>query len=65
MRVETKFLRLFNPVSIGDEIDGWRVCWVGGWGKCRVLFVVMVERKIEDCHQVTAGSAPRRRFRTK
>ena len=20
----------------------WRVCWIGGWDKCRVLFVVMV-----------------------
>ena len=44
MQVETKFLRLFKPVSLGDRIDGWRVCWLGGWDKCRVLFVVMVER---------------------
>ena len=66
MRVETKFLRLFHPVAVGDRIDGWRVCWVGGWDKCRVLFVVMVERKIEDCDEITAGSTLRRlRFRTK
>jgi hypothetical protein len=45
MEVETKFLRLFKPVAIGDRIDEWRVCWIGGWDKCRVLFVVMVERK--------------------
>jgi hypothetical protein len=44
MEVETKFLRLFKPVAQGGRIDGWRVCWVGGWDKCRVLFVVMVER---------------------
>jgi Domain of unknown function DUF123 len=44
MEVETKFLRLFKPVAIGDRIDGWHVCWVGGWDKCRVVFVVMVER---------------------
>jgi hypothetical protein len=44
MEVETKFLRLFKPAAVGDRIDGWRVCWVGGWDKCRVLFVVMVER---------------------
>ena len=48
MRVETKFLRLFNPVVVGDRIDGWRVCWVGGWDKCRVLFVVMVEKVYEE-----------------
>jgi len=45
MEVETKFLRLFRPVALGDQIDGWRVSWIGGWDKCRVLFVVMVERQ--------------------
>jgi hypothetical protein len=44
MQVQTKFLRLFREVAIGDRVGGWRVCWVGGWDKCRVLFVVMVER---------------------
>jgi hypothetical protein len=36
--------RLFKPVSIGCRTDGWRVCWVGGWDKCRAVFVVTVER---------------------
>ena len=44
MKVVTEFLRLFKPVALGDRIDGWRVCWVGGWDKYRVLFVVKVER---------------------
>ena len=43
-QVETKFLRLRKPVSLGDHIDGWRVCWLGGWDKGRVFYVVMVER---------------------
>ena len=43
MEVETKFLRLFKP-------DGWRVCWIGGWDKCRILFVVMVERPRRALH---------------
>jgi hypothetical protein len=43
MQVETKFLRLFREVAIGDRINGWGVCWIGGWDKCRVVFVVMVE----------------------
>ena len=38
MQVQTKFLRLFKEVAIGDYIDGWRVCWIGGWDKGRVLF---------------------------
>ena len=45
MEIETKFLRLGKPALIGDRVDGWRVCWVGGWDKCRVVCVVMVERR--------------------
>ena len=44
--METKFLRLFRCAHLGDRIDGWRVSWVGGWDKCRVVFVVMVERPL-------------------
>ena len=46
MEVETKFLRVFRPVAIGDRIDGWRVCWIGSWDKCRVLFVAIVDRPL-------------------
>ena len=65
MYVETKFLRLFRAVELGDEINGWRVCWLGGWDKCRVLFVVMVQRVTE-----TPGIKPqcghvRTKFRSK
>jgi len=42
--LETKYLRLREPVSVGHLIDGWRVCWLGGWDKQRVFFVVMLER---------------------
>jgi hypothetical protein len=31
MHVQTKFLRLREPVSLGDRIDNWRVCWIDGW----------------------------------
>jgi len=53
MHVQTKFLRLREPVSLGDRIDNWRVCWLGGWDKCGVFFVVMVERE----HEQPAGLA--------
>jgi hypothetical protein len=46
--VPTKFLRLSHAVPLGHRIDGWRVCWVGGWDRCRVLFVVMVEAPHND-----------------
>src|SRR5450759_1411866 len=45
-QVQTRFLRLCQPAGLGDRIDGWRVCWVGGWDKSKVLFVVMVERVV-------------------
>ena len=42
MHVETRFIRLHKPVALGDEIDGQRVCWVGGWDKAHVFYLVMV-----------------------
>jgi len=42
--VKTKFVRLRQAVDLGDDIDGWRVCWVGGWDKGRVVYVAMVLR---------------------
>ena len=45
MRLETKFLRLPKPVKLGEQIDGWRVCWLGGWGKGRIFFFVLVVRE--------------------
>jgi hypothetical protein len=44
LRVETRYLRLGAPVTLGDRINGWRVCWLGGWDRGKVVFVVMVER---------------------
>jgi hypothetical protein len=42
MGLETKFLRLSKPVEGGAEIDGWQVCWIGGWSKYRIFYMVMV-----------------------
>jgi len=62
MHVQTKFLRLCKPVSLGDRIDDWRICWLGGWDKCRVFFVVMVEKEDKqpaapcNAHVSPAGS---------
>jgi hypothetical protein len=44
MPVETKFLRLRRPVELGHRIDGWCVCWLGGWDRPRIFYVVMVSR---------------------
>ena len=46
LKVETRFLSLRKPAALGDRIDGWRVCWLGGWDKSKVLYEVMVERVV-------------------
>jgi hypothetical protein len=44
MHLETKFLRLRELAALGDDINGWRVCWLGGWGKDQLFYLVMVVR---------------------
>jgi hypothetical protein len=40
--METKFLRLRTPVELGSWFDDWQVCWLGGWAKHRLYFLVML-----------------------
>jgi len=42
MQLETKFLRLRTPVTIGSHFGEWRVCWLGGWIRDRLSYLVMV-----------------------
>ena len=42
MQLETKFLCLRTPVEIGSLFGGWQVCWLGGWGRNRLYYLVMV-----------------------
>ncbi len=44
MLLETKFLRLPAPVTIGSRFGDWRVCWLGGWTRYRLSYIVMVVR---------------------
>jgi len=41
MHIET---RLRGPVAVGSRFDDWRVCWLGGWAKHRIFYLVMVVR---------------------
>jgi hypothetical protein len=45
MHLETKFVRLTMPVTIGSRFGDWQVCWVGGWTRHRLRYVVMVVRQ--------------------
>jgi hypothetical protein len=44
MPLETRFLRLTMPVTIGSRFGDWQVCWLGGWTRHKLRFVVMVVR---------------------
>jgi hypothetical protein len=48
MRVETKFLRLKTPVTVGSRFGEWRVCWLGGWPRHQLSFIVMVFRSVNS-----------------
>ena len=52
MNLETKYVHLRKPVALGHRIDGWRVCWVGGWDRQRVFFVVMLLRVTEGSRKL-------------
>jgi hypothetical protein len=42
MELETKYLRLPGPVSLGSRFGEWQVCWLGGWGRNRLFYLVML-----------------------
>jgi len=54
MQLETKFLRLRTPVTLGSRFGDWHVCWLGGWSRYRLYYLVMVV-KIQPL-----GARPRR-----
>jgi hypothetical protein len=42
MKMETKFLRLHTPVELCSRFGDWSVCWLGGWQKHRMYYLVML-----------------------
>jgi len=48
MRLETKYLRLRGPVTLGSRFGEWRVCWLGGWTRDRLAYLVMVARAVRE-----------------
>jgi hypothetical protein len=42
MQLETKYLRLRTPVTIGSRFGDWEVCWLGGWQRHRLYYLVML-----------------------
>ena len=49
MQLETTFLRLRTPVTIGSRFGDWEVTWLGGWTRDRLSYLVMavkIERRL-------------------
>jgi len=46
MRLETKFLRLSMAVTLGSRFGDWQVCWLGGWARHRLFYLVMLVRVV-------------------
>ena len=44
MHIETKYLRLRTPVTLGSRFGDWQVTWLGGWSRDRLHYLVMVAR---------------------
>jgi hypothetical protein len=44
MQLETKYLRLKTPVTLGSRFGDWRVCWLGGWSRHRLFYLVLLVR---------------------
>jgi hypothetical protein len=59
MQLETKFLHLRTPVTIGSRFGDWEVTWLGGWTRDRLSYLVMVV-KLERRSNSAGG---KRKFR--
>jgi hypothetical protein len=44
MRMETKFLRLRTPAELSSLFGDWSVCWLRGWSRHRLYYLVMLVR---------------------
>jgi hypothetical protein len=42
MQMETKFLRFRTPVDYGSRFGDWQVCWLGGWARFQLYYLVML-----------------------
>jgi hypothetical protein len=49
MPIETKYLRLRTAVTLNSWFGDWQVCWLGGWAKHRMFYLVMVVRVKPGC----------------
>ena len=70
MQLETKFLRLPPPVTLGSRFGDWQVSWLGGWGRDQLYYLVMVvkvqrqdddlKRRLKSLERPRFGPVPER-----
>ena len=48
MEMETKFLRLRTQVELGTRFGDWSVCWLGGWQKHGLSYLVILGKTRTD-----------------
>jgi hypothetical protein len=41
MQMETKYVHLRDSVEFGTRFGDWQVCWIGGWARFRLYFLVL------------------------
>ena len=58
--METKFLRLRTSVEIGCRFGDWQVCWLGGWARFRLYFLVMLVKVPLRPHSPPPSAEPAR-----
>jgi hypothetical protein len=61
MQMDTKYLRLRTSVTLGSRFGDWRVCWLGGWEKHRMYYLVMLMRVTTETRSVEIRYAAGRR----
>jgi hypothetical protein len=44
MQTDTKYVRLRTSVTLGSRFGDWQVCWLGGWEKHGMYYLVMLVR---------------------
>jgi hypothetical protein len=64
MQLETKYLRLRTPVSLGSRFGDWQVCWLGGWSRDRLFYLVMVVRVASGARPPASTRADAGEFRS-
>jgi hypothetical protein len=65
MRLEKKFLRLKTPVTVGSHFGDWRVCWLGGWTRHQLSYIVMVVRAVDSGELIARSASKHRRMNKK